>query len=289
MNPANLFDKFLKSGKIMLAAHRGERRNLPENTMPAFRYAMAAQADAIETDIHRTKDGVLVIFHDHEVSRTTNGEGAVRDKTLAEMKALDAGVKFGERYAGTRVPTLAEFFDFVKPYPDLLLNLELKDYPEHVGETAFVTADETIAMAEAYGLGERIMINSFSWEVLRHVHRKYGDRYPLHGFYPAFTMHHPKEDLYPYLDYVCMQNVDLDAEGKAVRPDRPMRPAEDFTYVKEVLGCEPCVCFSVDTPELMQTAIDRGVTMFTCNEPAEAAKILKSLGYRRTVSAADQQ
>ena len=280
MNPANLFDKFLKSGKIMLAAHRGERRNLPENTMPAFRYAMAAGADAIETDIHRTKDGVLVIFHDHEVSRTTNGEGAVRDKTLSEMKALDAGIKFGEQYAGTRVPTLEEFFDFVKSYPDLLLNLELKDYPHDVGDLAYATADETIAMAEACGLGDRIMINSFSWRVLRYVHEKYGDRYPLHGFYPALAMGTPTEELYPYLDYVCMQNVDFDAEGKPTWPDRPMRPAEDFRYLKEKFGCEPCVCFSVDTPELMRTAIDRGVTMFTCNEPAEAAKILKALGYR---------
>ena len=77
-----------------------------------------------------------------------------------------------------------------------------------------------------------------------------------------------------------MLNRDRDAEGKDFRLNCPLRPAKDFRYIKETLGCETCVCFPADTPELMRTAIERGVTMFTCNEPAEAVGILKALGYR---------
>ena len=74
---------------IILAAHRGDRKTCPENTMPAFEAALNAGMDMIETDIRMTKDGELVVFHDEEVSRTTGAKGWVKDMTLAEMRELD--------------------------------------------------------------------------------------------------------------------------------------------------------------------------------------------------------
>lgn len=91
-----------------LCAHRGGMDTHPENTIPAFKNAIAAGVQMIEFDIQLSKDGQLVIMHDETVDRTTNGSGKISDLTLAEIKALDAGIKKGQQFAGTRVPTFEE-------------------------------------------------------------------------------------------------------------------------------------------------------------------------------------
>ncbi len=93
---------------IAVIAHRAGRGIAPENTLAAIRKAIALGADYVELDIRATKDGHLVIMHDGTVDRTTNGRGAVKDLTLAELRALDAGSKFDPRYAAERVPTFDE-------------------------------------------------------------------------------------------------------------------------------------------------------------------------------------
>ncbi len=275
----NKFLEFISSGKIMMAAHRGDKDCRPENTMPAFRHAIEVGADGIETDLHQTKDGVIIMMHDLLVDRTTDGTGRVCDMTLDEIRALDAGVKFSEEYKGTKVPTFEEFLDLVVPRDDLLLNLEIKDYPEELGDFAYSTADKIIAMVEERGISDRVMLNCFSRPMLSYLHDKYPS-YPLHGFYPDFLMKGSDENVYPYLTYACLFNVYKTPEGKTARLPEPVLPKEDFDRLKNELGCEPCVCFAIDTPEKMQTSIERGATMFTCNDPEKAIQILKDLGYR---------
>ncbi len=278
----NKFSEWIESGRIMMAAHRGDKDCRPENTIPAFQHAIALGADGIETDLHQTKDGEIVMMHDLLVDRTTNGSGRVCDMTLEELRRLDAGVKFDEAYRGTQVPTFTEFLDLVAPYDDLLLNLEIKDYPEELGDFAYRTVDQIVAMVEERGIGDRVMFNSFSWRTLKYLHETY-PAYPLHGFYPEFLMKDPEENVYPYLTYVCLFHRRKRADGtvdKELGIREPLCSAEKFRAVKETLGCEPCVCFPVDTPELMRAAVDRGVTMFTCNDPERAIGILRDLGLR---------
>jgi glycerophosphoryl diester phosphodiesterase len=89
-----------------LCAHRGAMSTHPENTIPALVEAVRLGAHMIEFDIQFTKDGALVLMHDSTVNRTTNnGLGKVSDLTLAQIKSLDAGSKFGAQFAGTRIPT----------------------------------------------------------------------------------------------------------------------------------------------------------------------------------------
>ena len=266
----NKFVEWITSGRIMMAAHRGDKDRRPENTLPAFVHAIELGADGIETDLHQTKDGVIVMMHDLKVDRTTDGQGRVCDMTLEELRALDAGVKFSEEYRGTRVPTFEEFLDLVEPHEDLLLNLEIKDYPEELGNFAYTTVDKIVKTVEERGMGDRVMFNCFSWQILKYLHENY-PTYPLHGFYPESLMKDPRENVYPYLTYVCLF-APKRADG--------ICSAEEFRTVKETLGCEPCVCFPVDTPELMRSAIERGVTMFTCNDPKRAIEILRELGVR---------
>lgn len=91
-----------------VVGHRGLIFQAPENTLAGFEACMNLRL-GLELDIQRTKDGVLVLMHDSEVNRTTNGKGKVSEITLAELKKLDAGSWFDIRFKGEKVPTLEEF------------------------------------------------------------------------------------------------------------------------------------------------------------------------------------
>jgi len=91
-----------------VVGHRGLIFQAPENTLAGFDACMNLRL-GLELDIQRTKDGVLVLMHDSEVNRTTNGVGKVSEITLAELKKLDAGSWFDPRFKGEKVPTLEEF------------------------------------------------------------------------------------------------------------------------------------------------------------------------------------
>lgn len=108
-------------------AHRGSKGVRPENTLAAFKKAIEEGADGIETDVHLSKDGEMVIIHDETVDRTTNGTGRVFDHTLAELKQLSAGGSFSGRYQNEKIPTLQEVVDLLiaERYTGTF-NLELK-------------------------------------------------------------------------------------------------------------------------------------------------------------------
>jgi glycerophosphoryl diester phosphodiesterase len=82
-------------GRVWVVGHRGAMGHCPENTLASFERGLELGADWIELDVHLSRDGALVVIHDETVDRTTNGHGAVRDHTLAELEALDAGGWFG--------------------------------------------------------------------------------------------------------------------------------------------------------------------------------------------------
>lgn len=98
----------------LVVAHRGGAALAPENTLGAFTNAMQLGVDMVECDVHLSKDGHVIVMHDAEVSRTTNGRGYISDLTLAELKQLNAAAKFSGGYATQTVPTLDELLDLVK-------------------------------------------------------------------------------------------------------------------------------------------------------------------------------
>jgi|AGTN01.1.fsa_nt_gi Glycerophosphoryl diester phosphodiesterase len=126
---------FRDDGIPLVIAHRGASADAPENTLPAFLLAVQARADICELDVHLSKDGVLVVIHDATVDRTTNGTGKVRDFTVAELRALDAGYRFtvdsGKtnpyRGSGVTIPTLEEV---LVAHPNQKFLIELKDSRE---------------------------------------------------------------------------------------------------------------------------------------------------------------
>ena len=124
---------------MLLIAHRGASGYAPENTLAAFRKAVAMGLAFIETDLQLTRDARFVAIHDDTVNRTTNGQGNVHDLTLAEIRRLDAGSWFGSAFAGERVPTLEETLEFAKRH-DVVFYLELKPGGSWGGEHALIGA-----------------------------------------------------------------------------------------------------------------------------------------------------
>ena len=94
--------------KLEIIAHRGYSAIAPENTKAAFLAAIENGADSIEFDVQFSWDGVLVVFHDFNLERTTNTQGKLREKTLVELKQIDAGIWFNPKFAGEQILTLAE-------------------------------------------------------------------------------------------------------------------------------------------------------------------------------------
>lgn len=107
-----------------ISAHRGGTSPTPENTRAAFCHALGRGVHQIEFDVRRTRDGALVLMHDETVDRTTDGHGRVADLTLAEIRALDAGIHQGPQYANECVPTLEEAFEAMPR--NLWLNVDVK-------------------------------------------------------------------------------------------------------------------------------------------------------------------
>jgi glycerophosphoryl diester phosphodiesterase len=119
-------------------AHRGYSAAAPENTLPALGAAVLAGATFVEFDVRTTADGVPVVIHDRSIERTTDGAGFVWERTVEEMRALDAGSWFSPAYAGVRVPLLTEVLDLLTP-PDAL-----SDEADKAGVTPHVAHPELL-------------------------------------------------------------------------------------------------------------------------------------------------
>ena len=143
-------------GRTLVFAHRGASAYAPMNTLPAYELAAEQGADGIELDVHRSKDGHAVIVHDFTVDHTTNGSGRVDAMTLAELKALDAGAWFGEKFAGTRIPTLDEVFQAVGQR--VYVNVEIKSESAETDGVEQVVAD----VIAKFHMQARVIVSSFN-------------------------------------------------------------------------------------------------------------------------------
>ncbi|UOE94588.1 glycerophosphodiester phosphodiesterase [Alkalihalobacillus sp. LMS39] len=165
--------------KILNVAHRGASGHAPEHTIVAYEKGIEMKADYIEIDLQMTKDGVLIAMHDTTVNRTTNGTGRVADKTVAEIKQLDAGTWFNERnpgkakeeYVGLEVPTLEEIFQH--------FGKSTKYYIETKSPTLYPgMEDELLRLMDEYkltgvnGRSSHVIIQSFHPESLLIIHEK---------------------------------------------------------------------------------------------------------------------
>ncbi|MCD5323090.1 MULTISPECIES: glycerophosphodiester phosphodiesterase [Pontibacillus] len=152
--------------KTFIFAHRGASRLAPENTMAAFILAQKMGADGVETDVQLTKDHIPVLIHDETLHRTTDGTGYVKDYTFEELKRLDAGSWFSEKYKGEQLLSLEEFLQWIAS-TNLVMNIELKnnliDYKD--------IEQKVFNLITHYKLEHRTIISSFNPKSIRRFRR----------------------------------------------------------------------------------------------------------------------
>ncbi len=148
-------------GRPLVFAHRGACRVAPENTLLAFQAAVDLGADGVELDVQYSSDGHLVVIHHPTLEATTDGTGRVTAHTLAELRALDAGSRFGAQFAGARIPTLDEVLDLLGGGP--LIVIELKAL-----QASHADIGARVAQAvRAHDMADQVVISSFNPFALR--------------------------------------------------------------------------------------------------------------------------
>ena len=149
----------------LVIAHRGDSAHRPENTLASFASAVELGASLVEFDVQLTADGHVVVLHDPEVGRTTNGKGDVRQMNLSDVRGLSAGYseRFGDEWAGERVPTLAEALALLHGRARVMI--EIKEESVSNDAEGGIEA-HVVAAIRHQGLADQVAVISFDHRAL---------------------------------------------------------------------------------------------------------------------------
>ena len=239
--------EFNNANDIIIAAHRGDSYNAPENTISAFSRAIDAGADMIETDIYFSSDKRIVIHHNSLVN-SDSGKKSIGEMNFDDLKKLDVGEWFSPEFKGERIPELAELFQLMKG--KIYLNLEIKHQAD-INSAEYLD----ILMNEIYkaGVQDQIMLASFCYDMLGLIKQKYpempiaGIRIPQHPIPPSEL-----QSMIGIDAYICS----LSGITKAV--------TEDTIKCNMVLGA-----YSIDNEKHFQKALRYKIKAMGSNRPAD--------------------
>lgn len=162
----------MKTNKIyspLIYAHRGASNDAPENTMPSFELAYQYGADGLELDVQLTKDGEVVVIHDDEVDRTSNGSGLVEKMYYKDLKKLDFGSWKDEKFKGVQIPKLIDVCQLVKD-KNMLLNIEIKPTLR-----SSEIEQKVIEICKSYDIVKQVVISSFNHYCLRNIKKQFSE------------------------------------------------------------------------------------------------------------------
>jgi glycerophosphoryl diester phosphodiesterase len=242
--------------RVEFVGHRGAPFDAPENTVASARMAWAQDADAIETDIHLTKDGQIIVSHDSTTRRVNGLNTAVKDLTLAELRTFDVGSRRGERFAGEKMPTLDELIATVPSGKRLFV--EIKTGPEILPALGEV-------LARSHATESNVVLISFNYEALMQAHARWPNYKTLWlvGYSkpqgPEASSSLTIEQVIRKANAAGFSGLDLDANW-------PLR-ASDVREIKAA-GLQVHV-WTIDDPELASRWIDIGVDGITTNRAGQ--------------------
>ncbi|MFC1553587.1 glycerophosphodiester phosphodiesterase [candidate division KSB1 bacterium] len=110
--------------KIRIVGHRGASGYAPENTIISIEKAIEMKSDYIEVDVQQTSDNKVILMHDNTLDRTSNGTGDINSKTYNDIKQLDAGSWFDEKFKNERIPLLSDVLDLVKGKTGIIIEIK---------------------------------------------------------------------------------------------------------------------------------------------------------------------
>ena len=159
-------EALLGESRPLVIAHRGYSALAPENTLPSFEYALTAGADLVELDYHHSKDGVPIVIHDYDLDRTTDADeqtgrkkSRVDSMSATDLQRFDAGKWFHARFAGTRLPLLAEALDTIQKRGVTLIERK-------AGDPA-----TCIQLLKERNLINKVVVQAFDWAYLKEFHQ----------------------------------------------------------------------------------------------------------------------
>lgn len=245
-----------KYKEIVNVSHRGASAYAPEHTMVSYEMGEKMHGDYIEIDLQMTNDGQLIAMHDVKVDRTTNGSGLVKDFTLEEIKQLDAGSWFNEKYPqfanpeyeGLKVPTLEEVFQKFGKNESYYIETKSPDvYPG--------MEKELIRLVDKYEINkEKLLVQSFSAESLK----------VMHDLDPSIKL----VQLISYKTIAAITDAEIEEMKQYAMGVGPNHTYLNEEYVQKVvnsgLELHP---YTVNNKERMQQLIDWGVTGMFTNYP----------------------
>lgn len=267
--------------RIAVHGHRGARALRPENTLPAFEYALQQGVDVLEMDLAVTRDDVLVVSHDARMNRKfcqgpTGAETLIRKMTLAELKQWDCGAKanpdFPKQQAvpGTRVPTLQEVFDLVKRRESRVeFNIETKISPASPEQTPPPEkfAQMVLEVVRRNGLVSRVILQSFDFRTL-HAMKALEPKMRLSALYP----------ISPGLPHRTLVELAREAGATIVSPNyRTVKPGEVAAAHKAGLQVVP---WTPNEPGEWDKLVGEGVDAIISDDPAALIAYLKAKGLR---------
>jgi len=233
-------------------AHRGFSGKYPENTMKAFEEAVRAGCDGIETDLHLTKDGIIVLCHDERLDRTTNGKGFIAEYDYKELCKFNAGINFGEGSSNEKIPTLDDLLDFVMD-KDLFINLELKNnIINYIG-----LEEKAILKIHEYKLEENVILSSFN-------------------HYSMVKVKEINPDIKTGLLYVStIYNVHVYAKNIHADAVHPFFPAvQDKNIIREIKESGLKInAYTVNEEQHMKQLMDLGIDGIITNFPDRLKKL----------------
>jgi glycerophosphoryl diester phosphodiesterase len=152
---------------LLVIAHRGDSAHRPENTLASFASALEVGAELVELDVQTTADGHVIVLHDPTVDRTTDGQGDVRHMTLREVRALSAGYRerFGDAWAGERVPTLAETLALLHGRARVMIEIKADSVTD---DAESGVEARTVEEVRRQGLVDQVALISFDRRALLH-------------------------------------------------------------------------------------------------------------------------
>ena len=152
--------------QIQRVAHRGGSQLAPENTLAAFRNALALPIDAIELDVHMSRDGHTVVFHDHTVNQRTNGSGNILDLDFAYLRSLNAAAHFpGGWPEPQQIPTLREVLDLAKGHVQVYIEIKQSKRNGTFGRYPNI-AKTVVEEVRSVGMFDQVLVISFDWTIL---------------------------------------------------------------------------------------------------------------------------
>lgn len=234
---------------FMNLAHRGASSYAPENTLAAFYKGIELGANGIETDLQRTKDGVIILLHDPTLDRTTDGSGAPSNYTWSELLALDAGSWFSDKYIGERPVSFEQFLHFLGR-KNLMFAFELKEPG---------LEEDVIRLIDKYGIRNKVTITSFYFEYLEALRRIDSEIRIGH--------------LVGRIDRDIIDKL-MSIDGNQICPSAQHLQREDIALAK-AYNLE-IRAWGVQSEDLMEKALNHGVDGMTVNFPDKLAHRLLS-------------